>query len=742
MFNQVEKICCAFINKVLSFFARNRYDVVGSQLAYSYTPKNMPATNALLQEGRYRINNEFPHEGTGSVYDAYDTVSETNVVVKEIPVKLNKVATMSQRENLNIAFADQAKVLTEIRHDSLLHVRDYFSEIGRQYLVMESVDGDDLQALLDRQKSCFPLSDVTNWADQLLDALYYLHTYQTPIIHRNLRPANIKLSSDGKIKLMSFGLVGSDTQVNTAIAENVSEGSSIAYSPLEQIWNGLDAASQKVVTSKYDEQSERILKEDLDARSDIYSLGATLYHLVTARVPVDALERSIEILEGRADPLRVPSNIDPTIPPEISDVLMKAMAIKREYRFDSAAIMRQVLRTALVRVKEREAEELLEQDEAANDIKLAEEKKLNSVTEQPSETERMRQQLQEAEAQRLLAELRAADAEKRLLESEAARQSRPEPAVVIANIDDDLLGVLGPSLHVSEAPKAKVSADQLSFTSVDDDAEVKFASPREHEISSEQITVPETNSLEPETSVPATEQIVPAETHFVEEEVVVSPTEEVAFAGNDSIEEEQSASTTEEVSFSENVTVEEEIEESPTEVIAAAEYDSAEEKESTEPVTEELSVAALMAQVESKPREVRDEVYVVSVERGGFPLGMPAIAIGAAVLLVIAIGSWMLTSSATPEPTKITSTESTSSTQTAPIEPAVKSAFQPTDAPATGQPESAQPDPASTEPAASDPSTVKAMPAATPKPKKPAATAVKTPAQKKAVTVDDLINDN
>lgn len=724
-----------------------------------YTPKNMPATNALLQEGRYRINNEFPHEGSGTVYDAYDTVSETNVIVKEIPVKLNKVATISQRENVNIAFADQAKVLTEIQHDSLLHIRGYFSEIGRQYLVMESVDGDDLQALLDRQKSCFPVSDVANWADQVLDALNYLHTFKTPIVHRNIRPENIKLNSNGKIKLMSLGFADGDAQVNTANAENGSDGPGIAYSPLEQLWNGLDAASQKVITNKYDERSERILKEDLDARSDIYSLGATLYHLITARVPVDSLERSIEILEGRPDPLRSPNKVDPNIPPEISDVIFKALEIKREYRFDSAAIMRQVLKTALVRVKERETEEALEEKEAADDIRLAEQKRQQSVVPQElSETERIKQQLLEAEAQRLVAEQRAAEAERKLHESEAANRAKTEPTVAAVNFDDDLLGVLGPSVHVSEAPKSH--REDISFADLADDAEDSRAAIKEPKMRSEEVVenygdpVEDESNIKDETVESATETALSAGEHADEEaassstedhefsenglaeEKSTESAEEISFSEDESVEEVQPESVAEEVTVSAQVADDENIDEPAGKDLAAIE-DHPVVEESIETVSEEVAVTAPSLMSAAEPPKVLDEIYMVPVKNGGFLLGMPAIGIGAAVLVVIAIGAWMLLSG-TAEPAK-TVTETPAATQTAPTDPAVKSGFQASDVPAD-QPASTQPDPAALTPISQEPTTVKAVTAATPKPKKAAPD--KTPAPKKAVTVDDLINDN
>jgi len=319
----------------------------------------MPATNELLQEGRYRISQSPTHNGDEKVFEAYDTVRNTNVIVREIPVKLNKVTTLSQQESLKLAFANQAKALTEIEHESLLNVHDYFSEIDRQYLVMEAVEGDSLGELLAKHKRPFPVSQVTDWADELLDALNYLHTRKPPIIHRNINPLNLKFDPSGKVKLLGVGLGAGPDSEFAAMPQTDSEN--LRYSPMEQIWPGLDAASQKVITNSYDDRSERILKEPLDARSDIYSLGATLYFLITAVHPVDPIERSIEILEGKLDPLREPTKVHPQIPAEISDVLMKALEIKRENRYDSALIMRQVLKTAIARVQEREEEETREQ---------------------------------------------------------------------------------------------------------------------------------------------------------------------------------------------------------------------------------------------------------------------------------------------------------------------------------------------------------------------------------------------
>jgi serine/threonine protein kinase len=718
----------------------------------------MPATKALLQEGRYRIDNEFPQDGEGCIYEAFDTTSETKVIVKEIPIKLNKVATASQRESQNAAFAEQARLLTETRHASLLHVRDCFSEIGHQYLVMESIDGDDFETLLSRHARAFPVSDIVSWAYQLLDALYYLHTNLTPIIHGNIRPENIKLNSDGKVKLAPFGSVFNGEGQNSA------DGSTIPYSPLEQIWSGLDAASQKVITNKYDESSERILKSDLDARSDVYSLGATLYHLLTAHVPADALERSIEIIEGRPDPLLTPEKIDPSIPVEISDLIMKAMEIKREYRFDSAVIMHQVFRTALVRVKEREAEEALDQVEAANDLKAAEQKRLqNSDGEKIGETELIKQQLKETETQRLLAEQRAAEAEKRLHESESARFVIPETpaASADADLDDDLLGILSPSIHTSGVPKAKTPVENISLVDVVEDTLAKDVQSEVPPV--EELATKEQSPIVEEVVETIEENTVVNEPETVELESVESPVEEVTQPEIDPVKDESTDAKYGDISFAESEIVEEDkieetaadealvardeladasddLAEEPSVEAAMEDKDDAEEisveQQPSEPVHEEVAVAAQVSSVQSSPQKTRNGTFT-EPERSGFFNSMPVLGIGAGVIAVLAIGFWMFMSSGSTGPAGVPSTDIPPTTQTSLANSTVK-----TDAESTTVPVASQTDQQPSAVPADAPPTAAKPVAAPAKQKKVAPVAAKSPAAKKPVTVDDLINDN
>lgn len=496
-----------------------------SSPALPHTQEHMPSTSVLLQDGRYRIDHPISESSTCSVFQAYDTVSDSKVVVKEIAVRLSKVTTLSQQEGLKLAFSNHAKVLSEVKHPALVRVNDYFSEIGRQYLVLESIEGDDLQSLISRNKKPFSLVEVSDWADRVLDGLHYLHNLSEPIIHKNVQPKNLRLFSDGNVKLLAHGTGAGEPTLNTSINEDTIENGILNFSPLELIWDGLDSASQKVILGDYDDRSERVLKSPPDARSDIYSVGATLYFLLTARMPVDPLERSIEILEGKPDPLKSPHKVDPSIPTEVSDVIMRAMEIKRENRFDSAVIMRQVLRTSFVKVQERSALEARELEEAAEDLRFAEKVRQDQIQalveqkareleeEKQRQSELLEQKLREAEELRLAAERRAEEAERLLREQEAQRTtieneipSAQEPTrSAVPVFEDDLLGIKL-DVHTSAQPDTIVDSFELDMSFTPDRSEQEVVAFAEVPLSSPEQEDPQALS---EVELRSTEESTP-----------------------------------------------------------------------------------------------------------------------------------------------------------------------------------------------------------------------------------------
>ena len=304
----------------------------------------MLGTNELLQ-GRYKINRQLGQGGMGAVYEAEDAKQfGKTVALKEILTALTDVSDSKQHELFRSAFEREAKILMQVDHEAFPQVIDYFSEGNRQFLVMQLIQGRDLNDLLIKRQSAFSLEQVCNWADQLLDALDYLHTLTPPIIHRDIKPQNLKLTNRGKIKLLDFGIAkGIDPKSSVTITNATMVAATLHYSPSEQLLRVIDPITRDALQMIYGEKMEHILEQNADLRSDIYSLAATLYHLLTNKPPTDSLKRTIEFWRENPDNLIPPHQINPAIPPEISEWLIKAMEIDRDKRYSSAHEMRKAL---------------------------------------------------------------------------------------------------------------------------------------------------------------------------------------------------------------------------------------------------------------------------------------------------------------------------------------------------------------------------------------------------------------
>jgi serine/threonine protein kinase len=272
-------------------------------------------TPDTILQGRYRIVRQLGQGGMGAVYEAIDQRLDTTVALKE---------TLFADERLRKQFEREARLLARLHHPALPRVSDHFSEGDGQFLVMQFIPGDDLSEMMNHKRAPFPAKQVLTWADQLLDALDYLHTQDPQIVHRDIKPQNLKLTSRGQIILLDFGLAkGQAGEISRVTTTASIFGYTPNYAPLEQI-QGLGT----------------------DSRSDLYALGATLYHLMTGVKPPDALTRAAAIVNGQPDPLVKPSEASASIAPELDQVLMRAMAQNREQRYPTAADMRNALHGA------------------------------------------------------------------------------------------------------------------------------------------------------------------------------------------------------------------------------------------------------------------------------------------------------------------------------------------------------------------------------------------------------------
>jgi Tol biopolymer transport system component/predicted Ser/Thr protein kinase len=262
----------------------------------------VPLAIGQVLQGRYRIDGLLGQGGMGAVYRGADLRFNASVAIKE-----NRASTPeSQRQ-----FAREAGLLHQLRQPNLPRVTDYFFIPDQgQYLVMDYIAGQDLSQIL-RQQGRIPEAQALDWIGQVLEALEYLHSQN--IIHRDVKPANVKITPEGKVFLVDFGLakVYEPTQLTTIGARGVTPG----FAPPEQYGQGRT-----------------------DARSDVYSAGATLYALLTGQAPPDALEQ----VTGQAA-LPPPCQLNPKVSPDVERAILRAMQTRPIDRFQTAAELRAAL---------------------------------------------------------------------------------------------------------------------------------------------------------------------------------------------------------------------------------------------------------------------------------------------------------------------------------------------------------------------------------------------------------------
>jgi len=263
----------------------------------------------LALQNKYRITRLLGRGGFGAVYLAeHLQLAGVHYAIKEMTPALG--ATPAERQAAEDQFRLEASLLAKLTHPMLPKVWDYFSENNRYYLVMEYVEGDTLEDCLGKAKAPLPEAQVLKWANDLCEVLEYLHSQQPPVIHRDVNPRNIKITPEGKLKLIDFGIA-------KLLMAGMSTGSaaravSPPYSPMEQYGAGTTPCS------------------------DIYALGATMYHLLTNQLPPDAPDRAMQDMR----PLR---KYNSGLSESTEHVVLKAMAEKATDRFQSATEMKAAL---------------------------------------------------------------------------------------------------------------------------------------------------------------------------------------------------------------------------------------------------------------------------------------------------------------------------------------------------------------------------------------------------------------
>jgi tRNA A-37 threonylcarbamoyl transferase component Bud32 len=274
----------------------------------------MPLDAGEIVGDRYRVVRLLGQGGMGAVYRAWDTRLNRPVALKEMIPQAGLDASMLAQ--LREQFEQEAQTLGTLTHASLVRVTDYFGWNDNVYLVMDFVEGESLDKLIYREGAQSE-AHVLAWAEQLLDALAYCH--QRGVLHRDIKPQNIIITPEGRALLVDFGLV--------------------------KLWNPQDPETRTVMRGAGTPEYAPPEQYDMgvghtDPRSDIYSMGATLYQALTGQAPPTATQRM-------ASPASFvpPRRVNMAVSPAVERIVLKALEIAMENRFQSADEMLQALQT-------------------------------------------------------------------------------------------------------------------------------------------------------------------------------------------------------------------------------------------------------------------------------------------------------------------------------------------------------------------------------------------------------------
>ncbi|HEX9385081.1 MAG TPA: serine/threonine-protein kinase [Anaerolineales bacterium] len=254
--------------------------------------------------GPYRIITQIGKGGMANVYKAYQPSVDRYVAIKVLPSQLAESQEFATR------FHQEARIIAKLEHPHILPVFDYGESDGVAYFVMRYLDAGTLRDKMEAKRP-LPLNEIDRIFTQLADALSYAHSFG--IIHRDLKPANALIDSHGNIFLTDFGIARLLESASPRLTQTDAIMGTPAYISPEQAQG-----------------------QDVDQRSDIYSLGIILYEMVTGGVPFVADTPLAVLFKHISDPLPLPSLVKPDIPPSIEKVILKALAKDPKDRFSSA----------------------------------------------------------------------------------------------------------------------------------------------------------------------------------------------------------------------------------------------------------------------------------------------------------------------------------------------------------------------------------------------------------------------
>ncbi|MBN1453760.1 MAG: serine/threonine protein kinase [Anaerolineales bacterium] len=259
--------------------------------------------------GKYRVLEALGRGGMAQVYRGYHPQLDRYVAIKVLR------ADLVEDEKFLKRFRQEAHAVSGLRHANIVQVFDFDVQDNYYYMVMELLEGDTLRARLNEyrlKKQRMPLDEIVQVLTDVLNGLEYAHS--EGVIHRDIKPANVMLTKKGQAVLTDFGIA--------------------------QIMGSTQATVSGALMGTLNYMApEQGLEGQCDARSDIYSLGIVLYEMLTGYTPFDADTPLAILMKHLNDPLPLPSQLDPNLPPSLEQIVLKALSKSPADRYQSAAEM-------------------------------------------------------------------------------------------------------------------------------------------------------------------------------------------------------------------------------------------------------------------------------------------------------------------------------------------------------------------------------------------------------------------
>ncbi|MBX7056083.1 MAG: hypothetical protein K1X36_14115 [Pyrinomonadaceae bacterium] len=300
--------------------------------------RSMLSSNTHLQQGRYRIHERLGTISNDIVYHARDCLLETSVYIVETPLSLTRVLTASERDSRMRSLEQSFALTAMITNDRLIRNTDHFVEVDRFYVVARSEH--EMSSPLTVTRRLFLDSEVAAEVRGAFSLIEDIRGRFAPNVNIEITPTTVRISDKGGFNLLFLGRHEASA---IRMADNADITAAMSCAPLESIWPQLDSASKKAIGNLFDDAALDTLESPCDVRSEIYSIAAMIYRVATGQTPPSALERSIEMLDGRPDPLGRSTLIAAGYSDRLTDFFIRALSIRREDRFRTIETARAAL---------------------------------------------------------------------------------------------------------------------------------------------------------------------------------------------------------------------------------------------------------------------------------------------------------------------------------------------------------------------------------------------------------------